>query len=101
MFQTLLAFGMFWVISSVQFGGLIDAEDGSGMQQFLGLIVTLVLYMGVYFGVRAVSGGLPLFLLEFGLPIAVPMIALPWLARPAFRVVGVRIVPAKFGDAHH
>ncbi|MDX1395864.1 MAG: hypothetical protein R3195_15885 [Gemmatimonadota bacterium] len=100
MFQTLLAFGMFWVISSVQFGGLIDAEDGSGMQQFLGLIVTLVLYMGVYFGVRAVSGGLPL-LLEFGLPIAVPMIALPWLARIGFRIVGVRIVTAKFGDAHH
>ena len=100
MFQTLLAFGLFWVISSVQFGGLIDAEDGSALQQLLGLIVTLALYMGVYFGVRAVVGGLPAFL-AFGVPIAIPMIALGWLARLGFRVVGVRIVASKFGDAHH
>ena len=29
MFQLVLVIGFFFVIASVQFGGLIDAEDGS------------------------------------------------------------------------
>jgi hypothetical protein len=100
MFQVLLAVGFFWVIASVQFGGLIDAEDGSGLQQCLGLIVTLALYMGVFFALRAVTASLP-SLVSFALPVAIPMMILGWLARIGFKVVGVKIVTAKFSDAAH
>lgn len=100
MSSILLATGLFWVIASVQLGGLIDAEDGSGMQQVLGLIVTFVLYMLVFYGIRAVTGSLhPL--LAFGLPLAIPMLALGWIARAGFRVVGVKIVESRFADGAH
>jgi len=100
MFQVLLAVGLFWVIASVQLGGLIDAEDGSGLQQFLGIFVTLALYMGVFYGVRAVTGSLPGWA-AFGVPIAIPMMTLGWLARIGFKLVGVKIVVAKFSDQAH
>ncbi|MDH3732253.1 MAG: hypothetical protein OEU54_01920 [Gemmatimonadota bacterium] len=100
MSQVLLAIGVFWVIASVQLGGLIDAENGSGLQQFLGLIVTLVLYMAVFFGLRAVTAGLP-SIAAFAVPLAIPLLALGWLARIGFRLVGVKIVSAPFADAPH
>ncbi|MFV1987557.1 MAG: hypothetical protein ACC682_09745 [Gemmatimonadota bacterium] len=100
MFQVLLAVGLFWVIASVQFGGLIDAENGSGIQQLLGVVLTLGLFLGVFYGLRAVVGGLPQFL-SFGLPIAIPLTLVGWLARVGFKLVGVKIVRAKFSDATH
>ena len=100
MFQVLLAVGMFWVIASVQFGGLIDVEDGSPIQQVLGLVLTLVLYVGAFYGIRAIVGGLPQFL-AFGVPIALPMILLGWIGRVGFRIVGLKIVKSKFSDVAH
>lgn len=100
MFQILLAIGMFWVIASVQFGGLIDAEDGSGMQQFLGVIATMAIYLAIFFGLRIATAALPNFL-AFGLPLAIPLLALGWVARVAFRLVGVKIVTSRFADSAH
>jgi len=96
----LLPIGLFWVVAAVQFGGLIDAENGSGLQQFAGLMLTLVVFLALAYGLRLVLGGLGT-LGTLVLPTVLPLLVLGWLARITFRLVGVRIVSSRFGaDAH-
>jgi hypothetical protein len=100
MIEWIVPIGLFWVIASVQFGGLIDAENGSGARQLLGLLVTFAAYLVISRVLHLAFGGLP-FLLRLGLSTALPLLALGWIARGAFRVVGVRIVSSRFGAGAH
>jgi len=100
MIQWLIPAGVFWVIAAVQFGGLLDAENGSGFQQALGLVVTFAIYMGIVAALRLALGGLGTLGLVV-LPTGLPLLALGWLGRLGFRLVGVRLVSARFSaDAH-
>ena len=100
MIEWILPIGLFWVIASVQFGGLIDAENGSGFQQFLGLILTFAVFLAAIWVLHLALGGLP-WLPRAILTNGIPLLALGWIGRIAFRVVGVRIVAARFGaDVH-
>lgn len=100
MIEWLVPIGLFWVIASVQFGGLIDAENGSGVRQFLGLILTFAVYLVICRVLHMAFGGLP-FLLRMGLSTGLPLLALGWISRASFRLVGVRIVSARFGAGAH
>jgi len=99
--QWLIPIGVFWVIAAVQFGGLLDAENGSGLQQALGLLVTFAIYLGLALALRLALGG------PFGVfgsvifPTALPLLALGWLGRLGFRLVGVRLVSARFSAGAH
>jgi len=98
--EWLLPIGLFWVVAAVQFGGLIDAESGSGLQQFVGLILTLVVFLALTYGLRLALGGLGT-LGNLVFPTALSLLVLGWLARITFRLVGVKIVSSRFGaDAH-
>jgi hypothetical protein len=100
MIEWLIPIGLFWVVASVQFGGLIDAENGSGLQQFLGLILTFAVFLVLFWLLHLALGGLP-WLPRVLLGNGIPLLALGWIGRIAFRLVGVRIVSARFGaDAH-
>lgn len=100
MIEWLIPIGLFWVIAAVQFGGLIDAEGGSGIQQLLGLIFTFAVFLAAFYGLRLALGGIGV-LGRVILPNVLPLLALGWIARVAFRLVGVKIVSSRFGaDAH-
>jgi hypothetical protein len=98
------AIGLFSVISAVQFGGLLDAENGSGLQQFLGLLATLALFLGLVFVLKLALGGLEGVMGVVGgtiLPVALPLAFLGWIGRVGFRLCGVRLSRVQFGaDAH-
>ncbi len=101
MIEWLLPIGLFWVIASIFFGGLIDAENGSGARQFLGLLACFALYLAVFWVLRAVLGSSLGILGRVILPVAIPSLLLGRLGRVAFLLVGVKIKPAVFGaDAH-
>lgn len=100
MIQWLIPIGLFWVIAAVQFGGLLDAKSGSGLQQVLGLLVTYAIYLGIVTLLRLALGGLGTLGLVI-LPTALPLLALGWLGRLGFRLVGVRIEPARFSAEAH
>jgi hypothetical protein len=98
------AIGLFCVISAVQFGGLLDVENGSGVQQFLGLLATLALFLGLVFVLKLVLGGFEGAMGVLGatvLPIALPLAFLGWIGRVGFRLCGVRLSRVPFeADAH-
>lgn len=101
MIEWLIPAGLFWVVGAVFFGGLYDAETGSGWQQFVGLLLTFVLYMAIFAVLRLALAG-PLGLLgRLILPAAIPTIFLGRMGQLVFRVLGVRLVRTPFGaDAH-
>lgn len=100
MIEWLIPTGVFWVIAAVQFGGLLDAENGSGFQQALGLLVTFAIYLGLVAALKLALGGLGIFG-QVILPTALPLLFLGWLGRLGFRLVGVRLVPARFSAETH
>lgn len=100
MIEWLIPAGVFWVIAAVQFGGLLDAENGSGFQQALGLLVTFAIYLGLVAALKLALGGLGIFG-QVILPTALPLLFLGWLGRLGFRLVGVRLVPARFSAETH
>jgi len=98
--EWLLPIGLFWVVAAVQFGGLIDAENGSGIQQFVGILLTLGIFLVVWYALRVALGGEGLLRREV-LPSGVALLALGRIGRIAFRLVGVRIVSSRFGAGAH
>ncbi len=102
MIEWLVAIGLFWVISAVQFGGLLDAEGGGAGRQLLGLLLTLALYLVVVWGLRLALGSLGLGIVgRLVLPVALPLLVLGWIGRLGFRLAGVRLVSARFGAEAH
>ncbi len=100
MIEWLIPIGVFWVIAAVQFGGLLDAENGSGPRQLLGLLATLAIYVGLVAVLRLALGGLGL-VGRVILPTALPLLVLGWLGRVGFRLVGVRLKRARFSAEAH
>jgi hypothetical protein len=101
MLEWLVPLSAFWIIAALFMGGSpAEVEGGGGGRQLLGLIVSLVLYLAVWWGVRA------------GLRAAVPAPAalvvatlvaaalIPVWCRLAYRVVGLKVVGPTFIPGH-
>ena len=89
MLDWLLAGVLFWVASAIYFGGLErDVHGGTGLRQFLGLLVTYAIFLGVWFALHRVIGPTAKGLL---IASAGAALLLPLWARLGFMVVGARV----------
>lgn len=80
---------LFWVASAIYFGGLErDIHGGTGFRQFLGLLVTYVIFLAVWFFIHKAIGPTPKGLL---IALAGAALLLPLEARLGFMVVGARV----------
>ena len=82
---------LFWVAAALYFGGLQrDVEGGTGFRQFLGLILTYVIFMVIWGALYKIIGGGGT---AKGLLIAsaVAALLLPLEVRLGFMVVGARV----------
>lgn len=83
---------LFWTVTALYLGGFqLRIEGGGGLQHFIGLIATLVLYLAIY-------GVLHMLLRDSVGPILSVLIScvvctllLPLLSRAGFMIVGVKI----------
>lgn len=92
MLQWLVAICIFWIATATYLGGMsVDLEGGSGLRQVIGLIDLLVLYLVVWGVLHSVLSGVAGVYGPVVLPTVLTVLALPILARIAFRIVGVRI----------
>ena len=92
MLEWLIPIGLFWIIAAIYLGGYpLEFENGSGPKEILGLLVTFVLFLGIWAGLRTALGGVGGFIGRVALPTLVVAVGFGWLARAAFRVAGVRI----------
>jgi hypothetical protein len=79
-------------MAALYLGGFhLNIEGGGGIQTMLGLLVTFVLYLLVWFGVRTVLRGPVGTVFSVILACLVATVLLPILTRAAFRVFGIRI----------
>ncbi len=93
MVEWLVPLALFWAFSALFLGGGHVRVEGRGMMQFIGLIATFVLYLVVWWGVRAAARGvgvIPSVLIAT----AVASLLLPILTLIGFRILGVRVSKA-------
>jgi hypothetical protein len=93
MLEWLTAICIFWVVTAIYLGGTrVDLEGGSGFRQLFGLFDMLVLYLLVWGALHALLGGFAGLVGSVMIPSVVAVLALPLIARVAFRIVGVKMV---------
>ena len=90
MLDWLVAVVLFWVVAALYFGGLQrDVEGGTGFRQFVGLMLTFVIFLAVWgtlykvIGVETAKGIL--------IASAVTALLLPIEVRLGFMLVGARV----------
>lgn len=94
----LVPVGLFWSFAALYLGGFaIEFEGGSGPRQVLGLLVTYVLFLVVWYAARLALGGLGIVLGEIAFPLLVAVLTLPLTARIGFGLFGTRIRRAAAG----
>ena len=92
MLDWLVPISVFWIMAALYLGGMaVEVEGGSGFQQLLGLLVTFVLFLLVWTGLRVPLGGFVGLLGRLVLPTVLSILLLPVLARVGFRLTGSRV----------
>jgi hypothetical protein len=91
--EWLVPLTLFWVAAAIYLGALsVSVVGGSGLQQVLSLVATLVLYVVLWvvlrWGLGAVGAGA---LLQLLVPTVLVLAGFPLIARAGFRVLGVRL----------
>jgi hypothetical protein len=92
MAEWLVPIALFWTLSALYLGGFpIRIVGGSGLTQFLGLVLTFALYLVVWWALRmGIQSALP----SIATVIVATLVAsalFPVLSLVAFRVFGIRI----------
>jgi hypothetical protein len=79
---------LFWVAAALYFGGLQrDVEGGTGFRQFLGLMLTYVIFLVIWGALYKIIGAGKGLLIAS----AVAALLLPLEVRLGFMVVGARV----------
>lgn len=88
----LIPISVFWTFAALYLGGLnIEFEGGGGARQVLGLLVTFVVFLLVWSGLRVVLGGIGAVVGGVLLPTALAILSLPVCSRLGFGLFGTRI----------
>jgi len=101
MIEWIVPISVYWVIASVFFGGIYDAENGSGVQQLLGLLLSFASFLLLFWVLRLVLGGIVGPVIGVVIATAIPSMLIGRIGQIVFRLVGVRMKRVVFGaDAH-
>jgi len=88
----LVPVSMFWLVAALYLGGFnIDIQGGGGVRQFLGLMLSFVLFLVVYAVLGMVLGGVGPAIGVIVLPSILTVALLPMITKLAFMPVGVKI----------
>jgi len=83
---------LFWTVTALYLGGFqLTIEGGGGLQHFLGLILTMALYLVVFAVLHMLLQGPTGPILSVLIGCIVCTLLLPILSRVGFMVVGVKI----------
>lgn len=101
--EWLVPVAVFWMVGGMYLGGApITIEGGGGVRQIGGLLVSLVLFLAAWAGLRALLAGFTGAILSIVFATLVATVVLPLICRLGFLVLGVKIRGAKagHGSAH-
>lgn len=92
MIHWLIPVSMFWLIAALYLGGFdLEIEGGGGLRQFLGLILSFVIFVAVYRLLGMILGSIGLVLGGIVLPVILSVALLPLTTRLGFLPMGVKI----------
>lgn len=99
MLEWLVAVCAFVPLTAIYLGGMkVEPAGGRGIQQILGLVLTMVVYLIVWRVLHTVLAGIGPILGGVILATAISILLLPLEARTGFLMVGVKL--KKTGTAH-
>jgi hypothetical protein len=99
MIAWLVPVSMFWLVAALYLGGFnLEIEGGGGLRQFVGLLVSFVLFVVVFRVLGMALGGVGPWLGRIVLPAVLSVALLPIITRAGFSPVGVKI---RKGHAGH
>ena len=102
MLPWLIPVALFWTLAALYLGGAsISFEGGGGGRQLSGLFLLFVSFLVLYGVLRMILGGLlgPA-MGGIVIPVVIASVTIPFLAKLAFKVAGVRITRVRPGAAH-
>lgn len=93
MIAWLVPVSMFWLVAAIYLGGFdLEIEGGGGLRQFVGLILSFVVFVAVFRVLgMALGGALGPNLGGIVLPAIVSVALLPVITRVGFLPMGVKI----------
>jgi hypothetical protein len=83
--------GLYWTVAALYLGGIAEPKGGTPFRQVIGLVDGFILFMLLWWGLGRLLASIGPVLGGVILPLAVALLALPWILLVGFRVVGVRI----------
>ncbi len=90
MVEWLVPVSLYWALAALYLGGGHVRIEGGAVRQFIGLIDTYVLYLVVWWAVRAAVRGMGV-IPSVLIATAVASLLLPVLSKIGFRIMGVRL----------
>lgn len=92
MVEWLVPIGGFWTLAALYLGGFrLDIEDGPGIRNLGGLLLSFALFLVIWWAIRTGAGtALPAIPAILIASVAV-LLLLPLITRIGFRVMGLRI----------
>ena len=92
MVEWLVPVSLFWTMAALYLGGFrLDIEDGPGIRNLGGLLISFALFLGVWWGLRTGLGAALPALAAVVVAVIVALLLLPVLTRIGFRAMGLRI----------
>lgn len=92
MVEWLAPIALFWTMAALYLGGFpLNIEGGGAYRQLLGVAITFVVYLLVWFALRLALRGVLGTVGGVAVACLIAVFLLPLLARGAFRVLGIRI----------
>lgn len=101
MVEWVVPISIFWLMGAVFFGGMYDAENGSGLQQVLGLLLMFAVFLLLFWILRMVLGGFMGPVGRIILPTVIPAMLMGRLGQIVFKLVGVNMKRVIFGAETH
>ena len=101
MVEWVIPISVYWVLGAVFFGGIYDAENGSGIQQVIGLLLTFAVFLLLFWVLRLALGNFMGPLGRIILPSVIPAMLLGRIGQVVFKLVGVNMKRVMFGAEAH
>ena len=88
----LLPVGLFWPIAAIYLGGLFDLRGGKPVMELVGLVLSFLLTVAVWWALGKALGSIGPILGAIVLPTLLTLAILPLILVLGYRVIGIRVV---------
>jgi hypothetical protein len=83
--------GLYWPVAALYLGGIAELKGGTPFRQVIGLVAGFILFMLLWWGLGKLLVSIGPVLGGVIIPLAISVVATPWILRLGYRGLGIRI----------